>query len=144
MKHFWLLSLLFLAAPQALARSIEVCPTLPSDSGLEWTYSEGPDFDVCRASVIGSEDQAFGIYLGNHPSFHPERAERIGKGKVAGRRVTWYRQDPGDSNSAFSRQTLLTLDRKWGYVAHIWVTADTEQQLLDRLSALERIAFKMP
>jgi hypothetical protein len=58
--------------------------------------------------------------------------------------VTWYRQDPGDSNSAFSRQTLLTLDRKWGYVAHIWVTADTEQQLLDRLSALERIAFKMP
>ena len=144
MKHFWLLSLLFLAAPQAFARSVEVCPKLPSGSNLEWTYSEGPDFVVCRASTAGSDDQVFGIYLGNHPSFHPERTERIGKGKVAGRRVTWYRQDPGDSNSAFSRQTLLTLDRKWGYVAHIWVAADTEQQLLDRLFVLERIAFKMP
>ena len=71
-------------------------------------------------------------------------APRIGKGKVAGRRVTWYRQDPGDSDSAFSRQTLLTLKRKWGYVAHIWVVADTEQQLLDRLSVLERIVFKAP
>ena len=144
MRHLWLLSLLFLAAPHALARSIEVCPALPPGSGLEWTYSEGPDFDVCRASAPGSEALAFGIYLGNHPSFHPERSNRISKGKVAGRRVTWYRQDPGDSDSAFSRQTLLTLKRKWGYVAHIWVVADTEQQLLDRLSVLERIVFKAP
>ncbi|GAB1406145.1 hypothetical protein MASR1M8_00640 [Thermomonas brevis] len=144
MRHLWLLSLLFLAAPHALARSIEVCPALPLGSGLEWTYSEGPDFDVCRASAPGSEAVAFGIYLGNHPSFHPERSNRIGKGKVAGRRVTWYRQESGNSDSAFSRQTQLTLDRKWGYVAHIWVAADTEQQLLDRLSVLERIVFKTP
>ena len=144
MKHLWLVSFLFLAATQVAARSVEVCPTLPTNSGLEWTYSEGPDFDVCRASAPGSEEQAFGIYLGNHPSFHPERAKRIGKGKVAGRRVTWYRQEPGDSSAAFSRQTLLTLNRKWGYVAHIWVVADTEQQLLDRLSVLERTAFKVP
>lgn len=144
MKHLWLLSLLFLAAPHALARSVEVCPALPPGSGLEWAYSEGPDFDVCRASAPGSETLVFGIYLGNHPSFHPERSNRISKGKVAGRRVTWYRQEPGDSDSAFSRQTLLTLDRKWGYVAHIWVAAETEQQLLDRLSVLERIVFKVP
>jgi hypothetical protein len=142
MKPVWLLSLLLLAAPHALARSVEVCPTLPSGSGLEWTYSEGPDFDVCRASTPGSETMVFGIYLGNHPSFHPARSNRAGKGKVAGRRVTWYRQEPGDSDSAFSRQTLLTIDRRWGYVAHIWVVADTEQELLERLSVLERIVFK--
>jgi len=99
---------------------------------------------VCRAHAPRSYALAFGIYLGNHPSFHPERATGIGKGKVAGRRVTWYRQDPGDSVLALSRQTLVTLDRKWGYVAHIWVAADTEQQLLDRLSVLERIVFKAP
>ncbi|MCR6496757.1 hypothetical protein LJB71_11420 [Thermomonas sp. S9] len=144
MKHPWILSLFFLATSQVSARSVEVCPALPPESGLEWTYSEGPDFDVCRASALGSEDLAFGIYLGNHPSFHPERTSRIGKGTVAGRRVAWYRQDPGDSGSAFSRQTLLTLDRKWGYVAHIWVAADTEQELHDRLSVLERIVFKVP
>jgi len=144
MKHPWLLSLLFFAVPHASARSVEVCPALPADSGLEWTYSEGPDFDVCRASAPGSESLAFGVYVGNHPSFHPKRSNRIGKGKIAGRRVTWYRQEPGDSDSAFFRQTVLTLDRKWGYVAHIWVAADTEQQLLDRLSVLERMAFKVP
>jgi hypothetical protein len=144
MKRLWLLSFLFLTAPQVFARSAEVCPTLPSSSGLEWAYSEGPDFDVCRAHALGSDESAFGIYLGNHPSFHPERATRIGKGKVAGHRIIWYRQDPGDSSSALSRQTLLTLDRKWGYVAHIWVAADTEEQLADRLSVLERIVFKAP
>lgn len=143
MNHFWLIPLLFLAAPQVAARSADVCPTLPVDSGLEWTYSEGADFDVCRASATGSEEQLFGIYLGNQPSFQPERAERIGNGKVAGQGVIWYRQDLEGGNSAFSRQTLLTLDCKWGYVAHIWVSADTEQQLIDRLSFLERIAFKV-
>ncbi|MDR2874303.1 MAG: hypothetical protein LBV44_00025 [Methylobacillus sp.] len=141
MKHLWVLGLLSLATLQAFAWTGEVCPVLPSGSGIEWTYSEGPDFDVCRAFALGSRNLVFGIYLGNHPSFHPEASNSIGKGKVAGRYVTWYRQD---SDSAFSRQTLLTLDRKWGYVAHIWVVADTEQQLLDRLSVLERITFKAP
>jgi len=108
---------------------------------MVWTYSEGPDFDVCRASAPGSEEIALGIYLGNAPSFLPVRATRIGRGKVAGRRVTWHRMDSSDSGSTFSRQTL-TLSRKWGYVAHVWVGAETQQQMLDRLAVLERIAFK--
>lgn len=144
MRQLCLLSFLLFSTPLAFARSVEICPALPADSGLEWTYSEGPDFDVCRAHAPASDDLAFGIYLGNHASFHPERATRIGKGKVAGRRVTWYRQEPEDSGSALARQTLLTLDREWGYVAHIWVAADTQQQLLERLSVLERIVFKSP
>ena len=142
MRHSWLFGLLFLVAPLAAARSVDVCPTLPTESGLAWSYDEGPDFDVCRAAPSGTDAQAFGIYLGNHPSFHPARATRIGKGKVAGRRVTWYRQDVGEDSSAFARQTLLMLDRKWGYVAHIWVHANTEQELQERLLVLERIAFK--
>lgn len=143
MKRFWLLSLLFLVAPQSFARSVEICPTLPADSGLEWKYSKGPDFDVCRAHVSASGDLAFGIYLGNHPDFHPKHAERVGKGKVADRRVIWYRFGPRERVPELSRQALLTLDRKWGYVAHIWVAAATEQQLVDRLSVLERIVFKV-
>ena len=144
MKRFWLFGLVLFAATQASARSVEVCPILPEGAGLEWTYHQGPDFDVCYAHVPGSDDLAFGIYLGNAPSFHPERATRIGKGKVAGRRVAWHRQDESGSSSPLSRQALLTLDRKWGYVAHIWVAADTDQQLADRLSVLESIAFKVP
>src|SRR5690606_11508395 len=97
MKQIWLLGLLFFVASQASARSVEVCPTLPEEAGLEWTYHEGPDFDVCYANVRGSDNLAFGIYLGSAPSFHPERAARIGKGKVAGRRVTWHSQEQSDS-----------------------------------------------
>lgn len=142
MKLSWLLNMIIFSSPEAFARSVDACPTLPPGSGLEWAYSEGPDFDVCRAFAPGSDDLAFGIYLGNHPSFHPERANRIGKGKIASRDVTWYQQESNDARSTFSRQTLLTLNRREGYVAHIWVSADTEQQLLDRLSVLKRIVLK--
>jgi hypothetical protein len=99
---------------------------------------------VCRAHAPDSDDLAFGIYLGNHPSFDQERAERLDKGKVGGFCVTWYRHGQRLSGSSLARQTLLTLDRRWGYVAHIWVAADTQEQLQDRLSVLERIVFKSP
>jgi len=144
MKVFLTLSALLLAAPQAATRSVEVCPTLPADSNAQWTYSEGPDFDVCYAHEPSSDEIVFGIYLGNHPSFHPKRADRIGKGRVGGIRVVWYKRDPDDTNAAFSRQTLLTLGPEMGYMAHLWVAADTEQHLHDRLSVLERIRFKSP
>lgn len=144
MKHFWLLGLIFFISTQALARSVEVCPVLPDSANLEWDYHQGPDFDVCYAHAPGSDDLAFGIYLGSAPSFHPERASRIGKGKVAGRRVTWHHQEQSDAAPLFSRQTLLTLDRKWGYVAHIWVAADSEEQLAERLAVLEGIVFTTP
>ncbi|MFZ2236925.1 MAG: hypothetical protein WAV67_11185 [Dokdonella sp.] len=115
---------------------------MPPNSGLEWSYHEGPDFDVCYASFVGGGARAFGVYLGNFPSFSPEHATVVGNGKIAGRKVKWYRQETADDSSSLARQTLLTLDEKSGYVAHIWVTADTEQQLKDRLAILERITFK--
>ena len=144
MERFWLLSFLLLAAPQVVARSADQCPALPIGSGLEWTHSAGIDFDICRAHANGSTETAFGIFLGNHPSFKPELATPIGDGEVAARRVTWYRQDAGASKAGLSRQTLLSLDRNSGYVAHIWLVAGTEQQLADRLSILKRIVFKSP
>lgn len=142
MKRLLLLALPCLASAHVFARSAAVCPTLPAGSGLEWSYSEGVDFDVCRAHAPDSDDVAFGIYLGNHPNFHPERSTRIDEGNVGGHRVTWYREGPDRSDSAFSRQTLLMIDKEQSYVAHIWVTANTKQQLLDRLSVLKRMVFK--
>jgi hypothetical protein len=140
MRHsFWFL-LLYLIMAQAAARSVEICPALPENSGLSWTYDEGPDFDVCIASSVESGDRAFGIYLGNHASFDTKGARRVGKSTVAGRSATWYGPSLGGS-SPFSRETLLMLDKS-GYVAHIWVYADTQQQLLERLVVLEHITFQ--
>lgn len=137
----WLMALL-LATPAATAAGVDSCPTLPADSGLQWTYQDGPDFGVCYASPVGTDESVFGIYLGNFPSFHPERSMRVGKGKVAGRSVEWYRQEESAERSPFARQTLVTLDRKRGNVAHVWVMANNQEELQARLAILERIVFK--
>ena len=142
MRSLWFSLILLIVVSDATAGSVDDCPILPPNSGLEWTFTEGPDFDVCRASHPGSEDYAFGIYLGNHPSLRSESAVSIENGRVAGRRVTWYRQESGDYSATLARQTLLTLDRKSGYVAHIWVSADSERNLQNTLSILQRIVFK--
>lgn len=142
MKYYFVLASLMLLAPSVHARGIEVCPVLPANSGLEWEYHEGPDFDVCYAGKPSSDVSVFGIYLGNHPSFKPKEGVRVGKGNVAGKKVVWYLQDTEDSSSAFARQTLIVLNRKYGYVAHVWLDADTDQELQDRLSILERITIK--
>lgn len=140
-----ILGLLLVASPHAAhARSVEVCPELPAGSSIEWTYNEGPDFDVCYAHPSGSDEMMFGVYLGNHPSFRPKRSSRIGKGKVAGHRIVWYRPEPSNSPASLYRQTLLTLDPEAGYVAHLWVVAETEQEMRERLSILEHIRFKSP
>ena len=138
MKHLVVLVAALAFSAPASARSVEVCPELPADSNLVWSHHEGPDFDVCYAAEPGSDATAFGVYLGNAPSFNPDDGARIGKGRVAGRRVVWYRHGA----SPLDRQTLLMLDRKSGYAAHIWVAAESDQQLQNRLSVLERIAFK--
>ena len=140
MKRLTALAVAMVFSATAAARSIEACPELPTDSEVVWSYQEGPDFDVCYAHEHGSDATAFGVYLGNHPSFHSDSAVRIGNGRVAGKGVAWYRQESGES--PWARQTVLTLDRKSGYVAHVWVAADTEQQLKDRLSVLERMVIR--
>lgn len=142
MKYCLVLVVLLLLAPSVHARGVAACPVLPANSGLEWEYHEGPDFDVCYAGKPGSDERVLGIYLGNHPSFKPKEGVRVGKGNVAGKKVVWYLQDTEDSSSAFARQTLVVLNGKYGYVAHVWLDADTDQELQDRLSILERITIK--
>ena len=138
MKYFLALLVLFFVTFSASARSIEVCPILPAQAGLEWTYQEGPDFDVCYAAKPGSKTIVFGIYLGNFPSFKTKDAIRLGKGRVASKEVIWYQ----DNSSTFGRQTIIVLNKKYENFAHVWVVAGTEQELRYRLSILEQIKFK--
>ena len=140
MKHIPMLAALLMNAPALAERGAEVCPLLPPDSGLTWTYADGPDFGVCYASAPGSNATVFGIYLGNAPSFDPARATRMAAGHVAGKEVIWYRRDSYSGIAPLARQTVIAINNR--YIAHIWVNADTEAQLQERLSILERIAFK--
>ena len=122
MKHIPMLAALLMNAPALAERGAEVCPLLPPDSGLTWTYADGPDFGVCYASAPGSN------------------ATRMAAGHVAGKEVIWYRRDSYSGIAPLARQTVIAINNH--YIAHIWVNADTEAQLQERLSILERIAFK--
>jgi hypothetical protein len=85
------LALLRLPPVAASAQSVERCPTLPPDSGLEWSYRDGPDFYVCYARHSAGKAHAFGIYLGFAPSFDPTTGTKAATGMIAGKEVIWYR-----------------------------------------------------
>ena len=131
---------LLLIAPALADRAAEICPLLPPDSGLTWSYAEGSDFAVCYASAAGSKATVLGVYLGNEPNFDPTRATRVATGHVAGREVIWYRKDSAAEDESLARQTVIALNGR--YIAHVWVNAATQAQLQQRLSILERIAFR--
>ena len=116
------------------------CPVLPADSGLTWTYEGGEDFGICYAAAAGSKSTVIGIYFGNAPTFDPSRATPAGPGNVGGREVVWYRHDSAAVGDALGLQTLIPVSKR--YVAHVWVTADSQAQLQARLSILRLIAFK--
>ncbi len=116
------------------------CPVLPPDSGLTWTYHGGDDFGVCYAQGAGSPATIVGIYFGNAPTFDPARATAVLAGSVGGHEVTWYRHDSAEGGDAFGLQTLVYVSRR--YVAHVWVVADSEAQLQQRLAILKLIRFR--
>jgi hypothetical protein len=134
MKRFWFSILLVLASTWAFA-GVEVCPALPQNSGLRWAYREGPDFDVCYANVAGTQSTAIGIYFGHAPNFTPNPAALIGPGTFAGVPVTWYRKRSSTASPEFSREAVLT-------GTHVWVLANSEQELKERLAIAERMSFK--
>ena len=116
------------------------CPVLPPHSGLTWTYQGGDDFGVCYATAPGSTATVIGVYFGNAPAFDPARATAVGPGNVGGREIVWYRHDSAAGGDAFGLQTLVAVNAR--YVAHVWVTADSQAQLQQRLSILRLVGFK--
>jgi hypothetical protein len=132
---------ILLQASTGSSQPEDQCPTLPTDSTMTWTYQQGPDFGVCYAVDSATKKNAFGVYLGFAPSFHPESAKMIGRGNVGGHKVKWYGSNPSSDPSEFSRETLVRLDRQ-GSVAHVWITAESEQQLAQRLAVLSRLHFQ--
>jgi hypothetical protein len=115
------------------------CPVLPPQSDVTWTYQQGPDFGVCYAVDSATHKDAFGVYLGFAPSFRPDPAKPHTAGVIGGHPVQWYRQDPSSNPSEFSREALVNLDRN--SIAHVWVTASSEQQLAQRLAVLSKLQF---
>lgn len=139
MKHLLMIAAAFIAAPALADRATEACPLLPPGTGLTWTYADARDFGVCYASAAGSSATVFGIYIGTEPDFDPTRATPVASGSVAGKKVIWYRKDSPSGTDSLARQTVIAI--KNGAVVHVWVNANTDAELQDRLRILERITF---
>ena len=122
-------------------QSARVCPTLPSDAQLQWSYSQGPDFDICRA--MRGTQQVFGMYMGDHPKFRPDDRQRAEKGTIGGFEVIWYNVPTSDASRPISRETLLRLGlRRSSEVFHFWILAVSADELRQTFAILERIQFK--
>jgi hypothetical protein len=137
-----LAALLLVYQPKAHAGAAESCPVLPSNATVQWTYVLGPDFYVCYVTRPHSESKLFGVYLGCCPDFHEKTLKRIGPGNVAGIAVTWFEPDPDAKVGPFSRQTVIALPSRYRYMAHVWIIADTQEELQQALSTLEKIQFR--
>jgi hypothetical protein len=116
-------ALLFLP-PIAFGASNEQCPALPTQSGIDWTHQQGPDFEVCFATDSETHKDLFGIYYGRYPQFSTDDAKVVGSGVVAGKSVKWYGPTPKVEDSRFRRQTIVQLTD--GMVMHVWISADTD------------------
>ena len=113
------------------AQAAVLCPTLPPELGLVWTNRAGDDFDVCYASRVDGSEAIFGIFFGRFGGFNPEDVSVMSLGEVSGRAVAWYDGYPFQSDSEFFRQAQVTLGED-GYSAHVWINAETEEQLPGR------------
>lgn len=122
------------------------CPTLPEGTDLVWSYSEGPDFEVCYAMTADSSATAFGFYFGRWPSFDPDEGVPVGDGTLAGQAVVWYQRLTGEDDEVrpgeLAQQTVLVLNPDNHFVAHVWVMGATPEELQARLGVLEAVSLE--
>lgn len=134
-----LATLLLLLPTLGLAQEADRCPILPENSGVEWSYREGPDFDLCYATDATTKKDLFGVYTGFFPSFKPEDATPIGEGTVAGQKVQWYPAS-GEHVEQFSKQALLHVTDR--ILMHVWISADNEDDARHAEDVLAHMKFR--
>src|SRR5690349_21385316 len=134
---------LFLFAGNAFAESTDQCPKLPDDAGAHWSYQEGPDFSVCNAVREKDNKELFGVYLGNHPSFHPDPTNLAAHGKIGGIAVDWYFSPP-DGHDPILLQTVFDIPGPQpgsALKSHVWVLPQRRVDLKQTFRLLARMYY---
>lgn len=135
-----IIAILLLAIPiLGYSQEADRCPILPVDSGVEWSYQEGPDFDLCYAMDANTKKDLFGVYTGFFPSFKPGDSLPIGDGSIAGQAIQWYPAS-GEHVDQFSKQALLHVDGK--ILMHVWISADNEADARHAEEVLAAMKFR--
>ena len=117
-----------------------LCPKLPPNSGLTWSYSQGPDFGVCYAEKKGVPSTGLiGVYLGFHPSFTPTAATFAGQGRIEGAVVRWHHKVPEGDEFKVGLEALHELGRE---TSHIWLLASDAPKLEALRVLAEGLSFR--
>jgi hypothetical protein len=119
----------------AYSKDLEISVTVPKN--MVTTKQVGPDFLVHRLIVLGrlgADSESIGIYVGNHPDFHPG-AKRT-DGMMFGKKVEWQSFRKGGGLEALCK---LPIPGDIPLFAHVWVQAPNEA----RLGELKQVAESM-
>lgn len=142
-QHAWpWLVLLFVACAQAqdpAAADGGACPQLPDGTDLRWEYRAGADSDFCRAIRNSDGSEAFGLYIAAKSPFEPRRGDRAEAGSIDGRSMHWYRGELAGKPNVQVRETLIDVGN--GKLAHIWLQANSSEQLKEALGQAEGLRF---
>lgn len=114
------------------------CPMLPADTGLRWEHRGTADSDFCRA-LRSDGSEAFGLYISNKSPFEPRRADRAEAGNIDGKPMHWYRGELAGKPQVQVRETLIEIGS--GKTAHVWMQADSPDQLKEVLGQTEGLRF---
>jgi hypothetical protein len=102
-----------------ISKDLEISVTVPKNTTA--TTQSGPDFLVHRLITVGrlgAHSGSIGIYVGNHPDFHP--GAKTSDGTIFGKKVEWHSMQQGEGLEAlceFATPGNVTL------FAHVWVHA---------------------
>jgi hypothetical protein len=119
----------------ANSQDFEISVTVPKNMVV--TEQIGPDFLVHRLITLGrlgANSENIGIYVGNHPSFHP--GAKKSDGMMFGKQVEWRSFQQGAGLEALCE---LPIPGELPLFAHVWVQAPEDA----RLGELKQVAETM-
>lgn len=111
---------------------------LPADTGLRWEYRGTADTDFCRA-LRSDGSEAFGLYIAAKQPFEPKRGDRAEASTIDGKSIHWYRGELAGKPQVQVRETLIEAGN--GKMAHIWMQANSPEQLKEVLGQTEGLRF---
>ncbi len=118
-----------------ISKDLEISVTVPKN--MTATRKDGPDFLVHRLIAVGrlgADAGSIGIYVGNHPDFHP--GAKISDGMIFGKKVEWHSSQQGEGLEALCE---LPTPENVSLFAHVWVHASDDA----RLRELKQVAETM-
>jgi hypothetical protein len=128
-------------------RAEEHCPKLPEGIGYVWEWVFHVDAGYCIGRVANTRRAAFEfgtsrLYGVMPPGLVEPETSFVKTGSVGGTPVRWYRSSRHTRPEKFEYRTFTLLDDENQRYLSVSVYADSESQMNERLSVLERLRYR--